>query len=72
VRRRRHRGARSWLGGACRGRGRGRAVEGGHGGGHMMESGHRGGTSTSGCGEMTGLGFGGSGALKKKNSSGGR
>jgi hypothetical protein len=26
---------------------------------------------TEGCGEMTGLGFGGSGALKKKNSSDG-
>jgi hypothetical protein len=72
--RRRHRGggARHWRGGACRGCGRGRAVEGGGGGGHMMEGGRRGGASTSGCGEMAGLGFGGSGALKKKNNSSGR
>jgi hypothetical protein len=31
----------------------------------------KGGAGASGCGEMTGLGFGGSWALKKKNSSDG-
>jgi hypothetical protein len=31
--------------------------------------GERGGAGAGGCGEMTGLGFGGSDALKKKNSS---
>jgi hypothetical protein len=30
----------------------------------VVEGGRRGGVGTDGCGEMTGLGFGGSGALK--------
>jgi hypothetical protein len=38
----------------------------------VVEGGRRGGAGTDGCGEMTGLGFGGLGALKQKNSSDGR
>jgi hypothetical protein len=59
-------------GGACGGRGGGRKVVGRHGGGHTVEGRRGGGAGASGCGEMTGLGFGGSGALKKKNNSNGR
>jgi hypothetical protein len=35
----------------------------------VVEGGRGGGASVSGCGEMIGLGFGGLGALKRKNSS---
>jgi hypothetical protein len=35
----------------------------------VVEGGYGGGASIDGCGEMTGLEFGDSGALKKKNSS---
>jgi hypothetical protein len=69
---RRHRyggGARHQRGGTRGGRGGGRAVEGGREGGHMVEDGRGGGVGADGCVEMTGLGFEGSGALKKKNSS---
>jgi hypothetical protein len=38
-------------------------------GGLTMEGGRRGGAGVGRCGEKTGLGFRGSGALKKKNSS---
>jgi hypothetical protein len=41
-------------------------VEGGHEGGRAVEGRHRGGAGADGCGEMIGLRFGGSGALKKK------
>jgi hypothetical protein len=61
VRRQHPRGARHQHEGALGGCGGGCTVEGGRGGG----------ASTGGCGEMTGLGFGGSGALKKKDSSNG-
>jgi hypothetical protein len=44
-------------------------VDGGRRGGHAMEGRRGGGAGAIGCGEMTGIGFGGSGALKKKNSS---
>jgi hypothetical protein len=40
-----------------------------HDGGGCAVEGGRGGASTNECGEMAGLGFRGSGALKKKNSS---
>jgi hypothetical protein len=49
-----------------------RAVEGRHGGGRVVEGGHGGGAGAGRCWKMTGLGFGGSGALKKKNSIDGR
>jgi hypothetical protein len=39
------------------------------GGGRVVEGGRGVGAGTDGCGEMIGLGFGGSGALKKENSS---
>jgi hypothetical protein len=45
---------------------------GGHGGGHAVEGGRGGGAGIDRCGEMTGLGFGGSSALKTKNSCDGR
>jgi hypothetical protein len=46
-------------------------MEGGHGGGCTVEGGRGGEAGADGYGDMTGLGFGGSGALKKKNSSDG-
>jgi hypothetical protein len=56
-------------GGAHKGREGGRVVEGGCGGGRAVEGRRGGGAGVDGCGEMTGLGFGGSCALKNKNSS---
>jgi hypothetical protein len=57
-----------WHGGGARRRRGGTRRE--CGGGCAMVGGHEG-VGADGCGEMTGLGFGGSGALKKKNSSDG-